>query len=472
MKKGLIKLLLFVTIFFISPHVFATEWKVCPVDSTDTTCSHKGPVGLQQAVDEAKNDDTITIQAGKYEKEDQRTLFEGGGVKSCFIDLRGKNLKLIGEGSPKGEWSGAVLFGAGHDATTQPNDSRAGICSDGGSVTIDSLHIKEFQGGCMNFTDTKVVIKNSVIDGCDSGGVRFSGNSSVMSINSYYVAVIGLQPSRGASVKAINNVFSGKAIDYNCNEAEIPPIDFVNNVVSDIEEIIGIGWITSTCPEKAAGFKKQNIKYNVMWKDGRQCYPHEYCDFTQPNNANKNINADPQLDSPAMDQRGWRWGGDFSPKDGSPAIGAGDPSADLPGPKNIGGTGGPCVDGKSAICINYIKNSPPREPIAIAPPQADNPPVNNNLPAENNPPADLTQYLHNYVMTPLSKGGNNTAGFFLYIFFAAVYIMTIHLAIAIGDQFNIFLMAGLFVLGAVIGFFLQSYELGFVFAMISSLVFW
>jgi len=60
----------------------------------------------------------------------------------------------------------------------------------------------------------------------------------------------------------------------------------------------------------------------------------------------------------------------------------------------------------------------------------------------------------------------------LYIVFASVYIMVIHFAVAIRDQFNLFFMIGLFVLGAVIGSQMDSYSMGFVFAVVASLLFW
>ncbi len=61
---------------------------------------------------------------------------------------------------------------------------------------------------------------------------------------------------------------------------------------------------------------------------------------------------------------------------------------------------------------------------------------------------------------------------FLYIIFSTVYVMVIHFAVAIRKQFDLFLMIGLFVLGGVIGWQMKAYELGFVFAMVASLVFW
>lgn len=61
---------------------------------------------------------------------------------------------------------------------------------------------------------------------------------------------------------------------------------------------------------------------------------------------------------------------------------------------------------------------------------------------------------------------------FLYVVLSAVYIMLIHFAVAIRNQFNLFLMIGLFLLGGVIGWQMQSFELGFVFAVVASLIFW
>lgn len=62
--------------------------------------------------------------------------------------------------------------------------------------------------------------------------------------------------------------------------------------------------------------------------------------------------------------------------------------------------------------------------------------------------------------------------FFLFIILSAVYIMTIHFAIAIKKEFELFLMVGCFVLGAAVGWYMKSYEMGFVLAIVLSLVFW
>ena len=62
----------------------------------------------------------------------------------------------------------------------------------------------------------------------------------------------------------------------------------------------------------------------------------------------------------------------------------------------------------------------------------------------------------------------------LYVFIIAsfVYIMMIHFAIAIKNEFNVFLMIGYFIIGGVVGWQLQSYELGFTLSVVLSLLLW
>jgi hypothetical protein len=59
-----------------------------------------------------------------------------------------------------------------------------------------------------------------------------------------------------------------------------------------------------------------------------------------------------------------------------------------------------------------------------------------------------------------------------YIVASAVYIMVIHFALAIKNEFNLFLMIGYFVLGGVLGMWLNAYDVGFVLSVVLSLLFW
>lgn len=61
---------------------------------------------------------------------------------------------------------------------------------------------------------------------------------------------------------------------------------------------------------------------------------------------------------------------------------------------------------------------------------------------------------------------------FLYIILAAVFIMVIHFAMAIGNQFNLFLMSSLFIFSGIIGWWMHSYEGALVLGIILSLLFW
>lgn len=61
---------------------------------------------------------------------------------------------------------------------------------------------------------------------------------------------------------------------------------------------------------------------------------------------------------------------------------------------------------------------------------------------------------------------------FLFAVLSGVYIMVMHFAVGIKNEFNLFLMVGLFVLAGVAGGFLQSYELGFVLGIVLTLIFW
>ncbi|OGK11608.1 hypothetical protein A2954_06680 [Candidatus Roizmanbacteria bacterium RIFCSPLOWO2_01_FULL_37_12] len=59
-----------------------------------------------------------------------------------------------------------------------------------------------------------------------------------------------------------------------------------------------------------------------------------------------------------------------------------------------------------------------------------------------------------------------------YAIIAFVYIMVMHFAIGINDDFNIFLMVGIFIIGAAMGAYVHSYDFGFGAAIILSLIFW
>lgn len=324
------------------------------VDSGTITACPNGPsqICLQQAIDSSKNGNTIIIKSGTYSGSDNYPLSPDNTTTTCFINLGEKSLVLKGE-------NGTVLFGEGHD---KPDvyAKRNGICGRNSDVVIDSIRVKEFQGGGLNFANSRLVLKNSIIEGNDSGGTHFN-NVSLLAVNNYFVANIGIQPAGTAAIKAYNNTFyESKAINTACN-INVPPIDFINNIVVDPELTIGAGWIYGDCPDTASQFKTKNIKYNLIWKNNHPCYEnHEYCDdFTGK------VNADPQFVEPVIDQRGMAAWANFNFNPGSPAVGAGDPG--IPGGKDLGISGGPCTNGASNTCGQFIQNNLPALPETVIP---------------------------------------------------------------------------------------------------------
>lgn len=299
---------------------------------------------IQKMIDSAKDGETITIPSGTF-SGNAAVPDELNPQATCFLNLGSKKITLKGA-------NGAILFGEGHD---KPDvyAARAGICSNGGDVVIDNLRIKEFQGGGLRFTNSHLLLKNSIIEGNDSGSMHLN-NTSLLAVNNFFVANIGISPKGLAPIKAYNNTFYySKGINAECNK-DLPPIDFVNNIVVDPELTIGAGWITGNCPATTAQFKSKHIVYNLIWKVDNPCYEnHEYCDdFTGK------INSDPLYSEPVFDQRGIAAWANFGFKEGSPAIGIGDPS--IPGPKNLGNSGGPCAEPNSSICTSFIQSNIPK----------------------------------------------------------------------------------------------------------------
>lgn len=59
-----------------------------------------------------------------------------------------------------------------------------------------------------------------------------------------------------------------------------------------------------------------------------------------------------------------------------------------------------------------------------------------------------------------------------YIVGSSLFIMAIHFAIHIRREFSIWVMIGIFFIGGVIGYMLDSMITGFLFAMVFTFLFW
>ena len=61
---------------------------------------------------------------------------------------------------------------------------------------------------------------------------------------------------------------------------------------------------------------------------------------------------------------------------------------------------------------------------------------------------------------------------YLYIAGTILYFMVIHFAVGISKQFDGWFVFGIFILGGFLGYMLESYITGFVFAVIFTFLFW
>ncbi|OGK25311.1 hypothetical protein A3C25_00635 [Candidatus Roizmanbacteria bacterium RIFCSPHIGHO2_02_FULL_38_11] len=59
-----------------------------------------------------------------------------------------------------------------------------------------------------------------------------------------------------------------------------------------------------------------------------------------------------------------------------------------------------------------------------------------------------------------------------YTIVSAVLIMMLHFALGIGEEFKLFITFGIFILGAAMGAYLNSYEFGLGAAIVLSLINW
>ncbi len=351
-KLRIIILLFFIALAFLSV-LFSQRLAVNEKAVFQSKAQAGGIDAIQQQVNSAKDGATITIPAGTYSGATAIPLSGGsvdlsnarGTANTCFLRIEGKKLTLQGQG--------AVLFGEGHDKPYQdPYQNRAGVCIFNSRVTIDGLKIKEFQKRCMVVYDSTIVIKNSVVEGCDEGGVSMLGNSVGLFVNNYFVATGAVLMWQNSFAKLVNNTIFSSNIQFflHPNSNDQARVEAINNIIVNGESTITqVGW----WPNEVNGLKNSKLSYNLIWKEGKECNPPlEYCD-----DFPGKVIGDPLFIEPVIDQRGIAAWANFGFKEGSPAVGIGDPN--IPGPKNLGVSGGPCVEPNSSICSNFVKANTP-----------------------------------------------------------------------------------------------------------------
>jgi hypothetical protein len=354
---------------------------VCPEASTG--CSYVGGEGLQKAVDEAKEGDTVQVSGTLTNR--QPTVDTQIKYQRCLLNMRGKNITLKGPAKLYGE-------NRGFD---KPDGSNwdIGICSQGGNFTIDGIQIMQTLRPGFYFQNSKAVLKNVSTNDIDNANAEFVGGSVAIS-NSIFGGGATVISRGGASIRMINNTIStggtGLSVDL-CGGEELTAY-LVNNIIklaqpgynTEYPDPNGKG-IEIKCPEKIAANNKSKIANNMIWKGAPSneggppgqpygCATGEYCEGS--------TFADPEIiDTTVFGDIGWSYGINWDLKPDSPALTAGD------GGTKIGATGNACAAPNSDACKTL--NSPLTEPSA---PQPTTPPEYPTSPPENptNPPSLAT----------------------------------------------------------------------------------
>jgi hypothetical protein len=122
-------LLLSVSYHLSSSIINAATLTACPEG-----CPYAGGDGLQQAIDAAKDGDTIIMQSGNY-RRNGFTPITGEKYNQCFISTKGKSITIRGEGK-------ALIEGQNDELGTGTKGLfRIGICEQKGKVEISIRRI-------------------------------------------------------------------------------------------------------------------------------------------------------------------------------------------------------------------------------------------------------------------------------------------------------------------------------------------
>ena len=451
MKQLIIIILLSSIFYFLASNVHAVTLTVCP-DATGG-CQYTGAQGIQDAIEKAVDGDIISIKPGNYPAYNPLVVDKKYKYENCLIHNRGKNITIRSEGS-------MVLdnaYGAGSNVFS------TGICIMGGNVNIESITVKQTLRFALYIESAKAVVKNFKTIDIDNTSIEVH-SSQVMVLNSILTGG-GISIGDTSYGRIENNVIYGGGISFNlCNNNE-PTGDVFNNILVRSN-------IAAQCPEQTQKIANIRLANNFVYKgsptgdqscvgpgntEGEACAAGELCTgsiFEWPGFIGADENG-----TVCVWGEGWIQG-DFNTRPNSPATLAG-----------AGISTGPCTNGASAACTQYIQAHPlpePPQPPPAQPPGPGNPnppgPGEPNEPAPTSHPIDLTQLL--------GPAANEFNGFdlFLYVVLSVVYIMVMQFAVGIKD-FNIFLMIGYFLLGGIVGFWFHSYEMGLVGSIILSLIF-
>jgi hypothetical protein len=463
--------LVFILAFFLSSIIYhlssnsvgAATFTVCP--DAAGGCQYTGAKGIQDAIESAADGDIISVSPGNYVSTAPIVTDPDYKFQTCLIHTRKKSITINGAGAVIDNQNGGL------DDPTQSKWS-TGICVIGGTVTINGIAVKQTLRPALAVHNAQAIVKNFRTIDIDNVSID-AASSNIMVFNSLFTG--GGISIRGNSFARIeNNTIVGGIILTLCNATFAGEIK--NNVL--------VSGITATCPEQIENKPDVKISNNIVFKNittgdasclnpdngAGECGAGEICTgatYVWPGF----IGAD-EKGTTCVWGEGWIQG-DFNTKPGSAATVAG-----------AGISTGPCAGGESAGCLAYINNNafPTPTPEPTEAPQPITNPGNTGTGGQGqssfrsggnitNIKSSIEYVLNNLKLT--NEGTKETNGMDLVIYVAAsvVYIMVIHFAVGIKSEFNIFLMIIYFVLGGIIGGWMNTYEGGLALSIILSLLF-
>lgn len=385
---------------------------VCPDNGSG--CSFVGGDGIQQAVDQAQNGNTILLQPGRYTR---RNPTDDAQIKYryCMVNTRGKSLTIKGAGATLDGENGGMNSGIPENRAI----SSIGICDQGGDVTIDSLQIKQTLRPAIFLRNSKAVIKNVTFIDIDSTVIDIWPGSKAIILNNLFAGSAGpginVLPLAGdAFVKIENNTFygnGGAGIIFNLCGNSQPTGNVKNNLIVNPGDLFskplsgsGIG---AECREQEAKVASITAINNFVWKgqsnDGCLGEPDKKSPYTDC--VAGEICSGSTVSYPffiGADEKGTvcvygegTTAGDFNTRPNSPITQAG-----------AGYGSGPCANPASSNCTSYVEQqksefvlTAPTDIIPTSLPYVSVPP--NNIPT--NPPYNQpTRIPPNYGKPPIT----------------------------------------------------------------------
>lgn len=309
--------------------VLGDTWTVCPDGiAPPEGCQYFGAAGIQQAIDQTADGDTVLVKAGDYNEVEIQIGF-GAHPKKTNVTIKGENKPTL-----KGKSAEVIIFIGGNSQgiTIEGfNISHAGAhgiaTGSNVSVVIRSNNIfNSANAGISIIEESRASILNNVINNNEGSGIQVASNANVEISNNLIHSNLGpgVYAENSELFARNNTVVNNHSNGIDC----VSNCDLRNNISygNNFFGIIGANESAFT-----------NLKYNLS-------FGNTVANWNEPSGGQfpnwppaTNLTVDPKFVSTT----------DYHLQAGSPAINAGDPSIlDPDGSRSdIGAYGGPASCG-------------------------------------------------------------------------------------------------------------------------------